>query len=106
MTIQARQEEIAIMRNVGASNWYVRTPFVIEGMYIGILGAIIPVLLIMGGYYFVYEAFGGVFLSSMFVMVDFWPFAGYVGLLILLIGIAVGMVGSSLAVGKYLRWKR
>ena len=106
MTIQTRQEEIAIMRNVGASNWYIRTPFVIEGMYIGILGAIIPVILILGGYYFVYHAFGGYFLSTMFVLIDFWPYAGLVSLLILFVGIAVGMIGSSLAVGKYLRWKR
>ncbi|MEI3147145.1 MAG: permease-like cell division protein FtsX [Merdibacter sp.] len=106
ITIQARQEEIAIMRNVGASNWYIRMPFIIEGMYIGILGALVPIVLVCGGYYLVYEALGGIFLSSMFVMVDVWPFAVLVGVLILLIGMAVGMIGSSFAVGKYLRWKR
>ncbi len=106
ITIQTRQEEIAIMRNVGASNWYIRMPFIIEGMYIGILGALVPIVLVCGGYYLVYEALGGIFLSSMFVMVDVWPFAVLVGVLILLIGMAVGMIGSSLAVGKYLRWKR
>lgn len=106
ITIQTRQEEIAIMRNVGASNWYIRMPFIIEGMYIGILGALVPIVLVCGGYYLVYEALGGIFLSSMFVMVDVWPFAVLVGVLILLIGMAVGMIGSSFAVGKYLRWKR
>ncbi len=106
MTIQTRQEEIAIMRNVGASNWYIRMPFIIEGMYIGVLGALIPIIIVCGGYYLVYEAFGGIFLSSMFVMVSAWPFAALVSLLILSVGIAVGMIGSSLAVGKYLRWKR
>lgn len=106
MTIQTRQEEIAIMRNVGASNWYIRTPFVIEGMYIGVFGSILPIVFIIGGYSLVFHAFGGVFLSSMFIMLDVWPFVGYVSLLILLIGITVGMIGSSLAVGKYLRWKR
>lgn len=50
MTIQTRQEEIAIMRNVGACNWYIRTPFIIEGMYIGILGSIVPILVISIGY--------------------------------------------------------
>ena len=106
ITIQTRQEEIAIMRNVGASNWYIRMPFIIEGMYIGILGALVPIVLVCGGYYLVYKALGGIFLSSMFVMVDVWPFAVLVGVLILLIGMAVGMIGSSFAVGKYLRWKR
>ena len=51
MTIQARNTEIAIMRSVGASNWYIRGPFILEGMYIGILGSIIPVAVIAIGYY-------------------------------------------------------
>ena len=102
MTIQARNTEIAIMRSVGASNWYIRGPFILEGMYIGVLGSIIPIVLISCGYYALYQAFDGVLLSSMFVMKPMWPFIFGV-CLILLLG---GMAGSFLAVGKYLRWKR
>lgn len=58
MTIQARNTEIAIMRSVGASNWYIRGPFILEGMYIGVLGSIIPIVLISCGYYALYQAFG------------------------------------------------
>lgn len=106
MTIQARNTEIAIMRSVGASNWYIRGPFILEGMYIGILGSIIPIALISCGYYALYQAFDGVLLSSMFVMKPMWPFIFGVCLILLLGGILVGMAGSFLAVGKYLRWKR
>ena len=106
MTIQARNIEIAIMRSVGASNWYIRGPFILEGMYIGVLGSIIPIFLISCGYYALYQAFDGVLLSSMFVMKPMWPFIFGVCLILLLGGILVGMAGSFLAVGKYLRWKR
>ena len=106
MTIQARNTEIAIMRSVGASNWYIRGPFILEGMYIGVLGSIIPIFLISCGYYALYQAFDGVLLSSMFVMKPMWPFIFGVCLILLLGGILVGMAGSFLAVGKYLRWKR
>ena len=106
MTIQARNIEIAIMRSVGASNWYIRGPFILEGMYIGVLGSIIPIVLISCGYYALYQAFDGVLLSSMFVMKPMWPFIFGVCLILLLGGILVGMAGSFLAVGKYLRWKR
>ena len=106
MTIQARNIEIAIMRSVGASNWYIRGPFILEGMYIGILGSIIPIVLISCGYYALYQAFDGVLLSSMFVMKPMWPFIFGVCLILLLGSILVGMAGSFLAVGKYLRWKR
>lgn len=106
MTIQARNTEIAIMRSVGASNWYIRGPFILEGMYIGVLGSIIPIVLISCGYYALYQAFDGVLLSSMFVMKPMWPFIFGVCLILLLGGILVGMAGSFLSVGKYLRWKR
>ena len=106
MTIQARNTEIAIMRSVGASNWYIRGPFILEGMYIGILGSIIPVAVIAIGYYALYESFHGVLLSSMFVMKPLWPFIAGVCAALIIGGIIVGMAGSFLAVGKYLRWKR
>ena len=106
MTIQARNTEIAIMRSVGASNWYIRGPFILEGMYIGILGSIIPVAVIAIGYYALYESFHGVLLSSMFVMKPLWPFMAGVCAALIIGGIIVGMAGSFLAVGKYLRLKR
>lgn len=50
ITITARSTEISIMRMVGASNWYIRIPFMLEGMLIGLFGAIIPILVLVYGY--------------------------------------------------------
>ena len=55
ITIFARQDEIVIMRHVGATNGYIRTPFVLEGMVIGILGSIIPIIITYFGYNYVYD---------------------------------------------------
>ena len=54
ITITSRQTEISIMRMVGASNWYIRIPFMLEGIFIGILGSIIPILVMFFGYQFIY----------------------------------------------------
>lgn len=106
MTIYARKTEISIMRNVGAANWYIRVPFIIEGMLIGLIGSILPILLTYFGYDYLYNVLGGYFLSTMFVMKAVHPFAIFICLSLTLGGILVGMIGSSMAVSKYLRWKR
>lgn len=106
ITIHARANEIGIMRNVGATNWYIRMPFMFEGMFIGILGAILPVVTVLGGYYYFYEAMNGMFFSSMFTLQPVFPFALNIAYLLVLIGVGVGLIGSFMSVGKYLRWKR
>lgn len=106
MTIYARNIEIGIMRHVGASNWFIRTPFVIEGMFIGLIGSILPVALTYFGYAYLYDILNGQFLSSMFIMQQLNPFVIEICILLAICGIVVGMIGSFLAVSKYLRWKR
>lgn len=106
LTISARQDEITIMRNVGATNGFIRSPFVVEGVIIGILGSIIPVALTIWGYYFLYDKMGGVIVSNMFKLVTPNPFIFYVGAILLGIGVVVGFLGSLLSVNRYLRWKR
>ena len=59
ITITARSTEISIMRMVGASNWYIRIPFMLEGMLIGLFGAIIPILVLVYGYGALYNYTGG-----------------------------------------------
>lgn len=106
MTIYTRNTEISIMRNVGAGNWYIKTPFMFEGMFIGLLGALVPVLLTVFGYGFFYHYFDGQFLSSMFVLQKPFPFTLQIAGILLLCGALVGIIGSFLAVTKYLRWRR
>lgn len=104
--IYSRNTEIAIMRNVGASNGFIRLPFMIEGMIIGVIGSIVPILIAIFGYEYLYESMNGMFLISMFQMQPINPFSYQVSLILLCTGVLVGWFGSALAVGKYLRWKR
>lgn len=106
LTIYARNREISIMRSVGATNGYIRAPFVIEGMIIGFLGAVIPVLLSVFGYIYLYNYLGGQWFSNLFVMVAPHPFVLWMALILVAVGVLVGLVGSFLSVSKYLRWKR
>ena len=68
MSIHSRMHEISIMRTIGATNGFIRAPFVIEGVLIGFIGAIIPVVLSIFGYQYLYNALGGVLLSNIFVL--------------------------------------
>jgi cell division transport system permease protein len=106
LTISARKDEITIMRNVGATNSFIRSPFVIEGIIIGVLGSIIPVALTIWGYTFLYEHTGGFIVSNMFKLVKPYPFIFYVGGILVGLGVIVGFIGSILSVNRYLRWKR
>lgn len=103
LTIFSRQNEIAIMRVVGASNFNIRLPFVIEGMILGLLGSIIPVLFVIYGYIALYNRFEGHIFSPLIKLVTPYPFVFYVSAIIVLFGILVGMIGSSSAVRRYLK---
>ena len=106
LTIYTRNTEISIMRSVGATNGYIRTPFMIEGMFIGMIGSIVPILLTWAGYSLLYHMMDGQFLSSMFIMQKPFPYVLYISLLLLASGAVVGFLVSFLAVTRYLRWRR
>lgn len=103
ITIFSRQEEIEIKRLVGASNISIKQPFAIEGFIIGILGSIIPILVTIYGYSFLYEKTGGKLFSQFIRLVKPFPFVIYVSLILVLIGATVGMIGSNRAVKKHLK---
>ena len=103
LTIFSRKREISIMRLVGASNFTIKMPFVIEGMVLGIIGSIIPIILIIYGYFAVYNHFDGQLYSPLIKMIKPEPFIYWLSLVVLLIGICVGMIGSYRAVKKYLK---
>lgn len=103
ITIFSRQEEIEIKRLVGASNFSIKQPFVIEGLIIGIFGSIIPIIVTIYGYSYLYEKTGGKIFSQFIKLVKPFPFSLYVSLILLVIGVVVGMFGSSRAVKKYLK---
>lgn len=104
LAIYSRKREIEIMRLVGASNISIKVPFIIEGLFIGMLGSILPIVLVIFGYTGLYDFFGGeLFGSALATLVVPIPFVYYVSIGLLGIGIIVGMIGSYLAVRKYLK---
>lgn len=103
LTISARKREISIMRLVGASNFTIKTPFIVEGMILGLLGSIVPVLFTTYGYLAFYNHFDGYLFSELIQLIKPEPFIYSASLIIIVIGILVGMVGSASAVRKYLK---
>lgn len=103
LTIFSRKREISIMRLVGASNFSIKTPFVIEGMVLGMIGAIIPVLITIYGYFAFYNNFNGQLFSPLIKLIAPEPFIYIAALIVLVIGMLVGMIGSYRAVRKYLK---
>lgn len=103
ITIFSRKREIEIMRLVGASNFSIKQPFVIEGLCLGFLGSIIPVIVTIYGYSALYDHFSGQIFSPFFKLVPASPFVYLVSIILIIIGIVVGMFGSYRAVRKYLK---
>ena len=106
ITINSRKEEIGIMRLVGATNSYIRSPLVLEGMFIGALGSIIPILLTIFGYNYIYTSLNGQLVSGILKLIDVFPFTLWVSLLVLVAGVTVGVIGSYISATIYLRYKR
>lgn len=103
ITIFSRKREIEIMRLVGASNMSIKQPFVIEGLCLGFLGSVIPVLVTIYGYSVLYKHFNGQLFSPFFKLVPSEPFMYYIALILMGLGIIIGMFGSYKAVRKYLK---
>lgn len=103
ITIFSRKREIEIMRLVGASNINIKIPFILEGLLLGLLGSIIPVVLTVIGYNAIYDHFNGVMFSQFIKLIKPEPFVYYISLTLIGIGMVVGMIGSARAVRKYLK---
>lgn len=103
IAIFARKREIEIMRLVGASNTNIKIPFIIEGLFLGIFGSIIPIFATMYGYVALYDNFDGRVFSPFIQLVKPWPFITYISLILVAIGVIVGMFGSWRAVRKHLK---
>ncbi len=103
ITIFSRKREIEIMRLVGASNFSIKQPFVIEGFCLGFLGSLIPIAASLYGYSALYKHFNGQIFSPFIKLVPAEPFIYYVSLILLALGVVVGMFGSYRAVRKYLK---
>ena len=103
ITIFSRKREIEIMRLVGASNTNIKIPFIIEGLLLGILGSIIPIILTTYGYSALYSNFDGQLFSPFIKLIEPQPFIFQISGVLIIIGMLVGMFGSWRAVRKYLK---
>ncbi len=103
MTIIARQTEIGIMKLVGAKNSFIRWPFFVEGALMGILGSIIPIAVVAGGYNYLYSQFSEDIPIPFFELLPANPFVWQISAILLGIGVVIGIWGSVMSVRKFLR---
>lgn len=104
LTIVARRREIEIMKLVGATNWFIRWPFFVEGLLMGIAGALIPTIMLTVGYYYLLDAINSSFeASQLFKLLPLFPLMNHVALALLAIGAFIGIWGSLVSVRRFLR---
>ncbi len=103
ITIFSRRKEIEIMRLVGASNFNIKLPFVVEGLFLGFLGSLLPIIITIYGYNALYNFVSLENISPFLQLVSPTPFIYIVSLILLIIGVVVGMFGSAGSVKKYLK---
>lgn len=103
ITIQTRKREIEIMRLVGASNAFIKLPFFFEGLLLGALGSIIPIIACCYGYMYLYERFGGQLFTPIIKLVNPDLIILNIILFVIVIGVVVGALGSYRAVRRYLK---
>lgn len=103
ITINNRKRQIEIMRLVGASNSYIKMPFFFEGIILGFIGSIIPVLFSLYGYVYLYDKMNGILFTEVINLINPNQVMTHLIITLILIGVIVGAIGSSRAVRRYLK---
>ena len=105
LTVHARRKEISIMKYVGATNGFIRWPFIVEGMIIGILASFISIVIVGGAYSFIADKL----VSSEFMqlinmsLISFGDMFNSIIFVYMLLGIGIGVLGSVISMRKYLK---
>ena len=103
ITIIARRREIKIMRLVGATNSFIRWPFFLEGLWLGILGSILPIILISIAYSNAYAYIEPKLQGNFIQILPVEPFIYQVSALLIAMGALIGIWGSVMSVRKFLK---
>ena len=104
LTVHARRKEISIMKYVGATNSFIRWPFIVEGIIIGVISALLTIILIYGGYTLVMGKIA-VAMAKIDLTVSLLSFNELYRLILIVymaLGIGIGVIGSSISMRKYL----
>jgi cell division transport system permease protein len=101
LTVFARRKEVTIMKYVGATDWFIRWPFLMEGMTLGFWGAVFSGFFIT----IIYSMLLGRIYATLafFPLLPTWPTMLYVDIFILLVGTGIGALGSYISLRKFLR---
>lgn len=103
LTLYARKREIFIMKYIGATNWFVRWPFIIEGLILGFIGAVIAIFITYGLYSVVYNFLVGSNLQFINgYLIHAGDILGTITTVFIAMGIGIGTVGSVISVRRYL----
>lgn len=105
LTVHARRREISIMKYVGATNGFIRWPFAVEGMIIGIISGAISTALLSGLYTLAVnnEGFVKIISKMGLTLLHFTDILNLVVLVYLVLGIGIGVLGSTISMRKYLK---
>ena len=103
ITIISRSREIQIMRLVGAKNSYIRGPFLFEGAWIGLLGSILPVVLVYFGYNMAYQTMNKNLVAQNLSMIEPNLFVPAMIGAVSVLGILIGSLGSSISMRRFLK---
>ena len=101
LTVYNSKEEIEIMRLVGASSWFIRGPFLVQGVLVGVASSVAALIVLFGVSFFTgsqIQSFSGFDLSSFLTAHFFWLL-----LLCLVVGVGLGIISSAIAIRRYLQ---
>lgn len=101
LTVFARRKEIAIMKYVGATDWFIRWPFVMEGMVLGLFGSIIAAMVLRTAYIAMAEKVYDTL--AFFPLIPEQPFLTYITIIVVISGMVVGAIGSAVSIKKFLK---
>lgn len=104
LSVHARRKEISIMKYVGATNGFIRGPFIIEGIIIGVVSSVITLLILGTGYDIIINKIGNssVFQTMGIQLLQFSDMLQTITIVFLVLGIGIGVIGSSISMKKYL----
>ena len=104
LTVHSRRREISIMKYVGATNGFIRGPFVVEGIIIGLVAALLTILMVGVAYDFIIEKMSqsDVLQRMSISLMTFSQLSNVIAIVFLALGIGIGVIGSSISMKKYL----